>query len=155
MEFIGLKSSIPGIISGSSFADERGMLQFVNDARLDDIKRFYILSNANKNIIRAWQAHKIERKCFFALEGTFVIGLVRIDNFENPSPELKADRFILKADAPQLLVIPAGYANGLRALTDQNKLLVFSTLSLEESKEDSYRFPSHLWMDWRSDEFDA
>ncbi|OPZ76680.1 MAG: hypothetical protein BWY77_01845 [bacterium ADurb.Bin431] len=46
-----------------------------------------------------------------------------------------------------MIVLP-GHANGMRALTVPNKLLVLSDLLLEESNEDIYRFPAHFWFDW-------
>lgn len=136
------------IIKGDSFFDDRGELTFVNDVSIEGVKRFYFISNKTTKVIRAWQAHKVECKYFYALEGSFLIAVVKLDNFENPAPDLKAKAFKLHSTYPQLLIVPPGYANGIRAISDKNNLLVLSTLGLEESKKDTWRFPAHLWFDW-------
>jgi len=138
----------PAFIPGGSFADERGELCFVNEASLVGVQRFYILSNAWGKRVRAWQGHKKEAKYFFALEGSFLIAVIKIDDFANPSPGLKPDIYILEAAQPQILFVPAGHANGIQALSPANRLLVFSTLTLEESAADTYRFSPELWYDW-------
>ncbi|RQW04923.1 sugar epimerase, partial [candidate division KSB1 bacterium] len=135
----------PLLIDGATHIDERGEIRFVNDALLSGIKRFYMISNKAVDIVRAWQAHKIEAKYFFAVDGAFLIGAVKLDDFENPSPDLSAERFILNSDTPQILYIPPGYANGIHALSEKNLMLIFSTLDLNESMADDYRFASHLW----------
>jgi dTDP-4-dehydrorhamnose 3,5-epimerase len=74
--------------------------------------------------------------------------VVQLDDFEKPSPDLKALKFTLEAQDPKLLVVPHGYANGIRTLTKNNKLLVFSNLPLWERGEDTFRYPSNFWLDW-------
>jgi dTDP-4-dehydrorhamnose 3,5-epimerase len=45
-------------------------------------------------------------------------------------------------------MIPGGYANGFKALEDNSRLLAFSNLSLEESRQDDYRFEKNMWKNW-------
>ena len=47
---------------------------------------------------------------------------VKIDNFKSPSEELKVYEFLLKADDPQVLFIPEGFANGFQAKKENSKL---------------------------------
>ncbi len=148
MNEITALQQIPLLIKGDLHEDDRGSLEFVNDAGLCGVKRFYVVSNKSINVIRAWQAHKMEGKYFFAVNGSFLIAVVKLDDWENPSVHLNAERFILTAGEPQVLWVPPGYANGIRALTEPNKLMVFSTSSLNESIADTYRFPNSLWFDW-------
>jgi dTDP-4-dehydrorhamnose 3,5-epimerase len=138
----------PRIIEGRIFTDERGEIKFVNDFAFEDIKRFYIIKNKDISIIRAWQAHKLESKYFYTLNGSFQIAWVKIDNWANPSMELKSENVILSGGKSQILFIPGGYANGFRALQPDSALLVFSNMNLDESKKDDYRFNNRLWFNW-------
>jgi dTDP-4-dehydrorhamnose 3,5-epimerase len=139
----------PLLIEGERHQDVRGTIFSVNGFSLKDVNRFYVLSNESPDTIRAWQGHKKETKCFYALEGSFIIAAVQLDDFEQPSHELKPLKFMMEAKEPKILIIPQGYANGIRALTKNNKLLIFSNLPLQESREDTFRFPSNLWFDWK------
>jgi dTDP-4-dehydrorhamnose 3,5-epimerase len=148
MSDVTIQIDQPVILDGHRFSDERGDVEFVNDVSLTAVKRFYAISNKSTDVIRAWQAHKLEQKYFYVIEGSFLIATVKLDNFDSPSPHLDADHVVLKAEFPQILIVPSGYANGLRALTDANKVMIFSTLNLQESKNDTYRFAPELWFNW-------
>lgn len=138
----------PTIIEGNNIFDNRGSLTFVNKFDLKKIKRFYIIKNHASKFIRAWHGHKIEEKFFFCSEGAFQLSCVKIDNFKKPNPKKKIFTWILSSEKPQIICIPKGYANGTMTLTKNTKILVFSSLSLEESKSDDYRFPSDYWNPW-------
>lgn len=140
----------PVLLKGDLFVDERGTLTFVNDFRFNDVERFYIVSNHSKNIIRAWQGHKVERKYFYALNGVFIIFLVKIDDWEKPSLDLEVKKFVLTEKKSQILIVPQGYANGIIALEKNSKLLVFSSQKLEDAKKDDYRFKKEYWVDWNN-----
>jgi len=145
------QSAIPGkplLIEGGFSVDERGRVSFVNSADLYGARRLYFITNSSSAVIRAWQAHKREAKYFYAVTGQFQIVAVKLDSFTDPSPDLSVEAFILQEDSPSILFVPPGYANGIRALSAQNKLLVLSNLTLKESSKDIYRFPAHLWFDW-------
>jgi dTDP-4-dehydrorhamnose 3,5-epimerase-like enzyme len=133
------------LIRGNSFTDERGTIHFVNDFHFEGIKRFYTITHPDTSIIRAWQGHKVESKHFFVTRGRFLVCWVTIDNWKNPSKELKVNKQILSADEPQVLIVPPGNANGFRALEPDSILLVFSDLNLEDSAGDIYRFGSDYW----------
>jgi len=141
-----MSSEIFKLIRGGIFKDERGTIQFVNDFHLSDVKRFYITENFSINTIRAWQGHRTEKKYFYTITGEFLIGLVKIDNWENPSKDLHAEKIILSDKDSKILEIPTGYANGLRALKPNSKLLIFSDKTLEDA--DKYIYDKNLWMDW-------
>ena len=66
-----------------------------------------------------------------------------------PSDDLLVDEFVLSEVDSQILKIPVGYANGFKALEDNFKMLVFSNNSLEESKQDDYRFDKNMWHHWK------
>ncbi|MEG0187636.1 WxcM-like domain-containing protein [Algoriella sp.] len=132
------------LIKGNKFVDERGKLFYNNDFNLSETKRMYILENQDISIIRAWQAHKIEKRWFVAVDGQFEIKLVKIDNFENPSENLKVEKFVLSAETMDCLYIQPGYGTSIQALSDNAKLAVFSNYLLGEINDD-YKFDSQKW----------
>lgn len=133
------------IIKGGFFLDSRGKIQFVNDFHFDGIKRFYIITHPDFNVLRAWQGHKIEEKYFFVLSGSFTFASVKIDNWESPSNDLYVEKYTLNEGSNEILKINSGCANGFKANIASSSVLCFSNLTLEESKEDDYRFPNDYW----------
>jgi dTDP-4-dehydrorhamnose 3,5-epimerase-like enzyme len=138
----------PLIIQGEQYKDDRGSISFVNSFLMDSVKRFYVITPQNTQVIRAWQGHKKEGKWFHVLNGSFLIVLIEIDNWEAPSENLNYQEFVLHADNNQILHIPNGYANGYKALENDSKLLVYSDATLSESANDDYRFDANRWFDW-------
>jgi len=135
-------------IEGKRFTDERGYLQSINDFSFKDVCRFYQISNRDTAIIRAWQGHKIEHKYFYVAVGSFVIAWVKVDDFDNPSPTLQPGHIILSADKPGILSVPPGYANGIKSLSPDSILIIYSNLDLKQSEQDRWSYDSSLWMDW-------
>ena len=138
----------PSLIQGEQYKDKRGSISFVNLFFMDEVKRFYIITPQNTHIIRAWQGHRKEEKWFHVLDGSFLVVLVKIDNWSAPSEALNHQKFVLDANNNQILHIPKGYANGFMALESNAKLLIFSSCRLEESATDDYRFDEKKWYDW-------
>lgn len=136
---------IPKIIQGGNFSDDRGTISFVNDFSFKDIERFYILSNSDKNPIRAWQGHKLDAKNFYCITGSFKVHFVQIDNWDNPSKDLIIDTVIISANDSKILHIPAGYANAVESLESNSKLISFSTLPLSNVEDDDVRYESDYW----------
>ncbi len=139
----------PTIIKGGNFIDERGMMRFVNDFQFDDVQRFYMIKHIGTSVVRAWQGHRLEKKYFFPVSGSFVVAWVKIDDFENPSMNLKPEYHILSVETSEILAVPKGYANGLKALEPNSEIMVLSDKSLEESAKENIRFPAEWWFDWK------
>lgn len=135
----------PRIIEGGFNVDERGKVTFYNDFDFKGVKRVYILENKSTDLIRAFHGHLKEEKYMMVLTGEAIVCAVELDNMENPNKNNTVHKFILSADKPVILHIPAGFANGSRFLKENTKMIVFSTLTLEESKADDYRFPPNYW----------
>ena len=133
------------LIIGLSHNDARGELKFFNDFDLTEIVRFYEIAPSSTDVLRAWQGHRNEKKWFYCLSGSFVVNLVKIDDFENPAAPTKAERFVLDDENPRILAVPEGYANGFKAKAEGSKLLVFSNFSVMRSKKDDFRFPVDQW----------
>ncbi len=138
----------PQIIQGNIHQDERGKLFYANEFDLSEVKRYYIIEHHDTKVIRAWQAHQKEQKWFQVISGSFLVVIVRPDNWENPSEKLEVRKFVLTADENQILHIPGNFANGFKALEKNSRMIVFSDFSLEESSKDNFRFDSKLWFDW-------
>lgn len=136
------------IIKGSRHTDERGTLCFFNELDLSSIKRFYHIEHPDTKVIRAWQGHRYEQKWFHVLVGTFKIVLVKIDEWQNPSPDLPFEDFNISANDNLVLHLPGGYASGIKAAQPGSRLLVFSDFTLQQSMDDSYRYDKNLWYKW-------
>lgn len=129
------------LIDGGIAVDDRGQLSFVNDFDFKNVKRFYMVENHKKGFIRAWHGHKKEGKYVFVSNGAILIGAVNLETNE-------INRFVLSSSKPQVLYIPAGYANGFMNLQDDTKVMFFSTSTLEESMGDDIRFEYDKWDIW-------
>ncbi len=133
------------LIKGSNFSDIRGKLNFFNTFDMKEVVRFYEIAPTSLHIIRAWQGHQYEKKWFYCNVGAFVVNLIKLDNFDNPSNLLKPKNYILEENNPCVLEISGGYATGFKALEENSKLLIFSNFNLEESKNDDFRYPIEKW----------
>ena len=76
------------------------------------------------------------------------MAFVKIDNWENPSPDLKPEIFELSEEKSEILCIPPGYANCLKTSIPGSVLLVFSSKVMPDALEDSWRSPNTMWVDW-------
>lgn len=129
------------LISGDSYIDERGTLRFINDFDLKNIKRFYQVENHRVGFIRAWHGHKHEEKYMYVASGSAYVGVVDLSTGE-------IQKFILSAEKPRILWIPANTAHGYMNLEPDTKIIFFSSAMLEESKKDDLRFPFDKWNIW-------
>ena len=136
------------IIKGGIAQDHRGQISHVNSLDMDDIKRFYVIHHDSTEVIRAWHAHQFEKKWFYCVKGSFTLALVRVDNWENPSSNLRPEIFHLTADCSEVICVPEGYANGLKATIPDSIMLVYSNKILDEAVKDSWRYDSQMWMEW-------
>jgi dTDP-4-dehydrorhamnose 3,5-epimerase len=139
-------------LPGGLAVDDRGSLKFINDFSLDGYKRFYVVENHKQGFIRAWHGHKHEAKAVVCLQGSAIVAGVKVDDWENPSPALPVERFVVTSAKPGALLIPAGYANGFMSLTTDTILMFFSSSTLAESAADDIRFESRLWDPWKIEE---
>ena len=141
------------LIKGSYHLDSRGILTFNNDFDFKNIKRSYLVSNKNCDVIRAWHGHKFESKYFLVVKGAFHISTVKISNFKKPSKKSLVSNHFLKDLTGNILYVPGGYANGFKALYPDSILQIFSTSSLEDSLNDDYRYPFDYWDVWGEKNF--
>ena len=135
-------------VEGGISVDVRGQISHVNDLDMSEIKRFYVIHQKDTSIIRAWHAHQEEKKWFYVVKGSFTAAFVKVDNWENPSPNLQPEIFQLNAQNSKILLIPEGYANGFKANEPNSILLVFSNKILTEAVKDSWRYDKEMRVDW-------
>jgi dTDP-4-dehydrorhamnose 3,5-epimerase-like enzyme len=138
----------PKLLQGRLAVDDRGAVGFVNEFNFANVKRFYTVGNHASNFVRAWHGHRRESKYCTVVAGTALVCCIAIDNWDNPSADLKIHRFVLSEQAPAILCVPAGYVNGFMTLAAQTKVMFFSSSTLEESMNDDIRFPSRKWDPW-------
>ncbi|MBG6187874.1 sugar epimerase [Flavobacterium sp. CAN_S2] len=131
-------------IIGNSFVDERGTLLYSNELDLSEIKRMYVIENKDLLIQRAWQGHRIEKRWFVAVKGKFLIKLVKIDDFENPSDDLEVHSILINSEVLETVAVAAGYASSIQALEVGSKLIVFSNYKIGEV-DDNYRYNPTRW----------
>lgn len=135
----------PKVFDGNLSFDDRGSVGFVNTFNFSGVKRFYQVENVNKNIVRAFHGHLKEAKYAYVVSGAMLVCVVPMSHKTKPSKKAKVQRFVLSSQKPAVLYIPPSHANGFKALTDDAKIIFFSTSTLEESKGDDYRFPYNYW----------
>lgn len=133
------------VLQGGIFEDHRGKLVHLNDYDLKGANRYYIIKQADPTIIRGWHGHQFEGKWFQCLKGGFNLAFVKVDNWENPSPDLVSEKFHLTENKSELICLPEGYANCIRATEPDSLLLVFSGKRLPEAELDSWRWPVEMW----------
>lgn len=142
--------SKPTLIKGGLFRDERGSLKYVNDENPENYKRFYIITHPDIDIVRAWQGHKTEEKFFLVIKGCFTIAVVQPLIFEDPSAVENPEFYTMKCEDNLFLKVPGGCYTGIKACKADSILLVLSNSSLEESKDDNFRLPKDMWVDWQT-----
>jgi len=130
---------LPELIIGGIHKDNRGQIQFNNDFNAEQVKRIYVIENIDYLFKRAWQGHRIERRWFAVIAGSFEIKLVKIDNWDHPSKTLDQSMYRLNSDSLDVLCIPGGYVSSIQALEDDSKLLVMADYSFGEIA-DEYRY---------------
>ena len=138
------------VIDGEIFRDERGQISSLNAFRFPGVERFYLIHHPDVTVIRGWHAHQHEKKWFYCVKGQFTLGLVEIDNWEAPSKDLKPQIYRLGEEKSEIVCVPEGYANCIRAEVPDSVLLVFSGKTLPEAYADSWRYDKNYWFDWSS-----
>jgi dTDP-4-dehydrorhamnose 3,5-epimerase len=131
-------------IQGGTYADDRGVLRFVNDFDFAKVKRFYQVENFSKGFVRAWHGHLQEEKYVYVTKGSILLGAVDLETNE-------VKKVVVSSHSPKVVHIPSNHANGFKTLEDDTIIMFFSTSTLEESKGDDIRFNWDKWNIWEDD----
>lgn len=135
-------------IQGEIFVDERGQISSLNSFIPHGVKRLYFIHHPSTSTVRGWHGHKLEKKWFYCVKGSFVLALVKPDDWDNPSQNLKAEIIQLNEKNSKIIAVPEGYANCLKAQKEDSILLVLSGKKLPEAYQDSWRYDNSMWVDW-------
>ena len=76
------------------------------------------------------------------------MALVKVDDWDHPSPDLKPEIFHLDESHSCIVSVPSGYANCLKANVVDSVMVVFSDKILSEALSDSWRYDKDMWVDW-------
>lgn len=129
----------PKVIDIPLHQDDRGWVYCAFDSMdRHKIKRTYVVENLRNGQCRNWHGHRLAHTYMHVINGVCKIVALNMDDIK--------DHFnaVLSSRRPQLFYIPAGYYNGVKSLTKGTKILVYSTLSFSEVKNDDYR-KNPLW----------
>ena len=135
------------IIEGEVFRDARGQISSLNHFMMKDVRRMYFIHHPNISVIRGWHGHRLERKWFYCVHGRFTLGLVEIDDWTSPSPNLRPTWLLLDGQESRVACAPAGWASWIKAEIPDSVLMVMSDKTFDEAMalSDSYRFPGDWW----------
>lgn len=136
----------PELIKGASHSDQRGSLFYNNDFDASKIKRIYVIENKNVTLVRRWQGHKIEKRWFSAIAGSFRVELIQIDDWNKPSKDLTKTNYIINSKELDVLFVPEGFVSSIQSLEEGSKLLVMADFLMGEVK-DEYRFEMDYFED--------
>lgn len=138
-----MSSNIASIqtIQGGIAQDQRGHIRFVNDFDMSLVKRFYMIKNADVELVRGWRAHRIEQRWFYVVAGAFEVELIQIDNWDEPAKDLPIERVNLESANMEVLHVPKGYGTTFRAFQPDSELLVFADHGIEHAPLDDYTWP--------------
>lgn len=133
----------PTVIDIPLHVDDRGTVYGAFD-NLDKagIKRTYVIRNWQIGTIRAWHGHKKAGTYLHVIKGAAKIAAVKIDKRNHELFDFQEDFYkiaTLSAAKPQLFYVPPGWYNGTMTLTEDTRILVYSTLTLDEVKSDDIR----------------
>lgn len=128
-------------IKGGIAKDVRGQIRFVNDFDMCSVKRFYIIKNADTELVRGWRAHRIEQRWFYVLSGSFSVDILEIDNWGSASNDLPVRKEVLRADDGLVLHLSPGYATAFQALENNSELMVFADHGIDHAIHDDYTYP--------------
>lgn len=134
----------PKLLSIEPHIDVRGFLYQVYNLEFPKkVKRIYIVGNFNKNTIRGMHYHAKEWKFFYV-----PVGSVKFVLSSLAKPNKNVLEYILTDRRPQVLIVPAGYYNGWKAMEDKTILIGLSSATLKESLDDDKRVDANLFLDY-------
>ena len=136
------------LIEGEIFNDHRGQISSMNNFKFGEVERYYFIHHADPTIIRGWHAHQFEKKWFQCVKGSFTLAFVKIDDWDKPSKDLTPEIFELSELKSEIICLPEGYANCIKAQEKDSILMVFSGKRIPEAYDDSWRYEANTWVDW-------
>lgn len=90
----------------------------------------------------------MKKKWFQCVKGSFTLAFVKIDDWDKPSKDLTPEIFELSELKSEIICLPEGYANCIKAQEKDSILMVFSGKRIPEAYDDSWRYEANTWVDW-------
>lgn len=135
---------IPKLIDRSRFCDDRGYFENVQlnypDCNNFKGKRVYTCSNFQQGLVRGFHFHELESKIFICIQGAARFILLKDCRLSEAAACADPYKFIISDKKEKAIYIPANYANGWQSLTADTILLGISNRTVEESRQDDWRF---------------
>ncbi len=132
----------PRVIDIPLYQDDRGYVYCAMDYMHDKgIVRTYVVENHSKGMIRCWHGHREADTYLHVISGSAKVAAMKMEKCDISQDVIVGETTtsVLTARKPQLFEIPFGYYNGTMSLEDNTKILVYSTLSFDEVKDDDER----------------
>jgi len=126
----------PYLMHRNLFVDDRGYVYgaFDNMDR-SGIKRTYVVENHDSGFVRAWHGHKKAHTYMHVISGAAKLAAAPIEGDGGLVVVTASSR------SPSIFSVPPGYYNGSMSLEPGTKILVYSTITLEECHSDDFRKP--------------
>jgi dTDP-4-dehydrorhamnose 3,5-epimerase-like enzyme len=124
----------PKVIEVPLHVDDRGVVYGAFDRMHEaGIKRTYVVENHQSNFVRAWHGHRKADTYIHVISGVAKIAAANMDDHKDVMV------VTLTAHKPSLFLVPGGFYNGAQNLVLGTRLLIYSTLTMEEVKQDNFR----------------
>lgn len=136
-------------LKGEIFIDGRGKIASINNFSFDEVKRIYFIHHPDSTVIRGWHGHQFEKKWFYCIKGEIKLDTIKIDNWEKPDPNLEPVTYHLDEKVSQIIYVPEGYANCIKAETNDAILLVLSDVLYKDCQEDSWRYALDYFVNYK------
>lgn len=114
--------------------DDRGSVYCpLDNLQEKKIERTYVISNFSKGLIRAWHGHRLGFTGMHVIRGAAKLIARNMDDLDSMMTAT------LSEEKPGVFWIPPGYYNGAMSLTNDTKVLVYSTHTFKGVKGDDHR----------------
>lgn len=112
-----------------------------------EIKRTYVVENFSKGMVRAWHCHLKGDTYLHVINGAAKVAALKYseDGIRSGLHSGEPQVSVITARKPQLFYIPRGFYNGACSLTDNTRIIVYSTLSFDEVADDDFRLTSEVY----------
>ena len=135
-----MANTIPMIIKGDLFKDNRGKLFSCNQFDMSRVKRMYSIENINSTYIRGWKGHKIETRWFFATKGSIIINTISISDLEDSDSFPVVNSFKLNDNNLDVLEVPPGFATSIKQYSNGDRICVYADYHLGVSGDEDLRW---------------
>lgn len=128
--------------------DNRGWLTELlrcDDEHFVGFGQLYVVTNFQRNVVRAFHMHRRQDEFFFVTGG--VIQFVLVDERPDSATHKTLNCFVLTSERPRALFVPRRVQHGSMALTDGAQLVAVTTEPYNRASPDEVRAPVDAYGD--------